>query len=108
MWALCCDTKGYVTMGVWKQPTSSILTVRAIPADTAHSPNVGLMSSNVADVGLTLKQHWADFSLEWYLVISSVLILMLSKCTLQANVGLHLTVPHMPFSKLYESLTLKI
>ena len=19
MWALCCDTKGYVTMGVWKQ-----------------------------------------------------------------------------------------
>ena len=23
MWALCCDTKGYVTMGVWKQFTSS-------------------------------------------------------------------------------------
>ena len=35
MWALCCDTKGYVTMGVWRQLTSSILTVRAFPANTA-------------------------------------------------------------------------
>ena len=51
-------------MGVWKQLTSSILTVRAFPANRAHSPNVGLMSANVADVGLTLKQHWANFSLE--------------------------------------------
>ena len=38
----------------------------------AQSANVGLMLANVTDVGLTLKQHWADFSLEWYLVISSV------------------------------------
>ena len=64
MWALCCDTKGYVTMGVSQQFTSSILTVKAFPTNTAHSPNVGLMSANVADVGLTLKQHWANFSLE--------------------------------------------
>ena len=64
MWAMCCDTKGYVTMGIWKQFTSSILTVRAFPANTAHSPNVALMSANVADVGLTLKQHLANFSLE--------------------------------------------
>ena len=64
MWALCCDTKGCGTVGLWKQLTSSILTVRALPANTAHSPNVGLMSANVADVGLTLKQHWANFSLE--------------------------------------------
>ena len=59
-------------MGVWKQSTHRILTVRAFPANTAHSPNVGLMSVNVADVGLTLKQLWANVSLEWYLVISSV------------------------------------
>ena len=72
MWALCCDTKGYVTMEVWKQFTSSILTVRAFPANTAHSTNVGLMSANVADVGLTLKQYWANFALEKYLVISPV------------------------------------
>ena len=72
MWALCCDTKGCVTMGDWKQLTWKQLTVRAFPANTAHSPNVGLMSVNVADVGLTLKQHWANFSLEYYLVISSV------------------------------------
>ena len=64
MWALCCDTKGCATVGVWKQLNSSILTVRALPANTAHSPNVGLMSANVADLGLTLKQHWANFSLE--------------------------------------------
>ena len=48
---------------VWKQLTHSILTMRAFPTNTAHSPNVGLMSVNVADVGLTLKQHWANFSL---------------------------------------------
>ena len=72
MWALCCDTKGCVTVGIWKQLTSSILTVRAFPANTAYPLNVGLMSANVADVGLTLKQHWANFSLEYYLVISSV------------------------------------
>ena len=72
MWALCCDTKGCVTMGDWKQLSSSILTVRAFPDSTAYSPNVGLMLANVADVGLTLKQHWANFSLVWYLVISSV------------------------------------
>ena len=42
---------------------SSILTVRAFPANTAHSANIGLMSVSVADVGLTLKQHWANFSL---------------------------------------------
>ena len=71
MWALICDTKDYVTIGVWRQLTSSILTVRAFSANTAHSPNVGLMSANVADVGLTLKQNFANFSLEWYLVISS-------------------------------------
>ena len=60
-------------MGIWKQLTSSILRVRAFQANTAHSPNVGLMSANVAyDVGLALKQHWADFSLEYDLVISSV------------------------------------
>ena len=59
-------------MGVWKQLASNILTVKAFPANTAHSPNVGLMSANVADVGLTLKQHWTNFSLEQYLVISSV------------------------------------
>ena len=28
----------------------------AFSANTAHSPNVGLMSVNVADVGLTIKQ----------------------------------------------------
>ena len=75
MWVLCCDTKGCVTVGGgggWKQLSTSILTVRAFPTNTAHSPNVGLMSANVADVGLTLKQHWANFSLEKYLVISSV------------------------------------
>ena len=38
------------------------MTVRAFPANMAHSLNVGLMSTNVADVGLTLKQHWANFS----------------------------------------------
>ena len=59
-------------MGVWKQLASSILTGKAFPANTAHSPNVGLLSANVADVGLTLKQHWTNFSLEQYLVISSV------------------------------------
>ena len=64
MWALCCDTKGCATVGLWKQLTSSILTVRAFPANTAHSPNVDLLSANVADVGLTLKQHWANFSLK--------------------------------------------
>ena len=58
-------------MGFWKQLTHRILTVRAFPANTAHSSNVG-RSVNVADVGLTLKQLWANFSLEWYLVISSV------------------------------------
>ena len=42
----------------------TVLTVRAFPANTAHSPNVGLMSANVADVDLTLKQHWANLSLE--------------------------------------------
>ena len=67
-----CGTKVCATVGLWKQLTSSILTVRAFPANTAHSPNVGLMSANVADVGLTLKQHLANFSLEQYLVISSV------------------------------------
>ena len=72
MWALGCNTKGCVAVGIWKQLTSIILTVRAFPANRAHSPNVGLMSANVADVGLTLKQHWANFSLEYYLVISSV------------------------------------
>ena len=64
MWALCCDSKGCVTLGIWKQLTSSILTVRAFQANTAHSQNVGLMSTNVADVGLRLKQHLANFSLE--------------------------------------------
>ena len=72
MWALCCDTKGCVSVGIWRQLTSSILTVRAFSANTAHSPDVGLMTANVADVGLTLKQHWANFLLEYYLVISSV------------------------------------
>ena len=60
-----------ITIGVWEQLTHSILTVRAFPANTAHSPNVALMSANVADVGLTSKQHWANFSLELYIVISS-------------------------------------
>ena len=64
MWPLCCDTKDCVAVGIWKQLTSSILTVRAFPANTAHSPTVGLMLANVTDVGLTLKQHWANFSLE--------------------------------------------
>ena len=50
---------------------AGLMAVRAFLANTAHSPNVGLMSANVADVGLTVKQHWASFSLEWYLVISS-------------------------------------
>ena len=53
-----------VTVGFLKQLTPSILTVRAFPANTAHSPNVGLMSTNVAVVGLTLKQHRVNFSLE--------------------------------------------
>ena len=44
MWALCCDAKGCFTVGIWEQLTSSILKVRAFPANTAHSPNVGLMS----------------------------------------------------------------
>ena len=57
-------SQGCVTVGVCKQLTSSILTVRAFPVNTSHSPNVGLMSANVADVGLTLKQHWANFSLK--------------------------------------------
>ena len=29
MWALFCDTKGCVTVGVWKQLTSSILTLKS-------------------------------------------------------------------------------
>ena len=37
---------------------------KAFPANTAHSPNVGLMSATGADVGLTLKQHWVNLSLE--------------------------------------------
>ena len=37
---------------------------KSFPSQHAHSPNVGLMSANVADVGLTIKQHWANFSLE--------------------------------------------
>ena len=45
MWALCCDTKGCATVGLWKQLTFNILTVRALPANTAHSPNVGSMYS---------------------------------------------------------------
>ena len=50
-----------------------ILPVRAFPANTANSPNVGLMLANVADVSLTLKQHWVNVSsLEYYLVISTV------------------------------------
>ena len=44
---------------------------KSFPANTAHSPNFGLMSANVADVGLSLKQHCAIFWLEYYLVISS-------------------------------------
>ena len=44
--ALCCDTKGCVIVGIWKQLTSSILTV---------------------------KQHWAKYLVGVvYLVISSV------------------------------------
>ena len=39
-----------------KQLTHRILTVGAFPANTAHSPNFGLISVNVADDGLTLKQ----------------------------------------------------
>ena len=54
---LCCH-------GGLEQLTHGIITVRAFPANTAYSPNVGLMSVNVADVGLTLKQFWANFSLE--------------------------------------------
>ena len=38
--------------------------MRAFPVNTVHSPNVGLMLANVADVRLTLKQH-ADFEVEW-------------------------------------------
>ena len=30
---------------------------KSFPSQQAHSPNVSLMSANVADVGLTLKQH---------------------------------------------------
>ena len=41
-----------------------ILTMRAFPANTAHSPNVGLMLANVVDVSLTLKQHWVNVSWE--------------------------------------------
>ena len=44
---LCCH-------GGLETVDSRILTVRAFPANTAHSPNVDLMSVNVADVGLTL------------------------------------------------------
>ena len=44
---LCCDTKGCVTVGIWRQLTSSILTVKAFSANTAHSPDVGLMSANI-------------------------------------------------------------
>ena len=54
---LCCH-------GGLETVNSRILPVRAFPANTAHSPNVGLMSVNVADVGLTLKQLWANYSLE--------------------------------------------
>ena len=55
MWALCCDTKGCATVGLWKQLTTSILTV-AFPANTAHSPNVGLMSANVADADMRVSK----------------------------------------------------
>ena len=37
--------------------------------------------TSVADVGLTLIQHWINVLFEWYLVISSVGILMPSICT---------------------------
>ena len=54
---LCCH-------GGLETVDSPILKVRAFPANTAHSPNVVLTSVNVADVGLTLKQLWANFSLQ--------------------------------------------
>ena len=60
--------------------------------------------ASVADVGLTLKQHWINVSFEQYLVISSVAILMPSICTQYATVGLHLTVPGMRVLKLNDSL----
>ena len=36
---------------------------------------------SVADVGLALKHHWINVPFKWYLVISSVAILMPSICT---------------------------
>ena len=60
--------------------------------------------ASVADVGLTLKQHWINVSFEQYFVISSVAILMPSICTQQATVGLHLTVPGMRVLQLDDSL----
>ena len=51
---LCCH-------GSLETVDSPILTVRAFPASTAPSPNVVLMSVNVANVGLTLKQLLGQF-----------------------------------------------
>ena len=38
--------------------------MRALPANMAHPPDIGLMLANVADVGLTLKQHWINVLFE--------------------------------------------
>ena len=56
----------------WGSRNSYILTIRAFPANMTHSPNVGSMLANFADVGLTLKHHWVNVSLDKNLVISSV------------------------------------
>ena len=36
----------------------------SFPSQHGTITEVGLMSASIADVGLTLKQHWANFSLE--------------------------------------------
>ena len=87
----------------------SILTVTAFQANMAHSPNVGLMLANVANVGLTLKQHWVNVSLELYLVISSVPnINAVNLCSI-GYVGPHLIdVARMPISQSNASLNILI
>ena len=59
---LCVETQTVVLpWGFWNSWLTSV-TVKTFPANTAHSQDVGLMSANAADVGLTSKQQWAKFS----------------------------------------------
>ena len=60
---LCVKTKMVVSpWGSRNSWSSCVLTVWAFPVNTAQSLNVGLMVANVADVCLTLKQHWINIS----------------------------------------------